>query len=142
MKEIKPQKKTEIISDKKFLKFFDIQYEENKHYYAVTRRNVKESFAVLGETEGKFSLPDAVTISFIIENSNSEKLLYMNYEYRYAVGRFLLSPPAGLIDDDEKAAAENELNDLIVSEFAELLHKPFAKPLFPDSFSFFLFHVS
>ena len=53
----KPDKKISMISDKKFLKFFDIEYEEGKHYFAVTRRDVEKSFALLSEKEAKLSLP-------------------------------------------------------------------------------------
>jgi len=116
----KPDKKVCIISDKKFLKFFDIEYEEGKHYFAVTRRDVEKSFAVLSEKEAKLSLPDAVTIVLIIKNAKGESYLYLNYEYRYAAGRFLLSPPAGLIDKNERISCENELKTLASDSLSEI----------------------
>lgn len=113
-----PAKKIEMISDKKFLRFFDIQYEEGRHYYAVSRREPDETFAVLPDKEAKFSIPDAVTIVLIIEDGQGNSYIYMNYEYRYATGRFLLSPPAGLIDKEERADAEKKLKRLCKQEFA------------------------
>ncbi len=109
----KPEKKISMISDKKFLKFFDIEYEEGKHYFAVTRRDADKSFAVLSEKEAEISLPDAVTIVLVIRNSRKEEFLYLNYEYRYAAGMFLLSPPAGLIDKDEKMLCGQKLSKLL-----------------------------
>lgn len=108
-----PRKNVELISDKKFLKFFDIQYDEGRHYYAATRRDLGGTFAVLSEKEGKFSIPDAVTVVFVIKDTFGNSYLYMNYEYRYAAGRFLLSPPAGLIDENEKSYAESSIKDII-----------------------------
>ncbi len=107
-----PDKKIEMISDKKFLRFIDIRYEEGKHYFAATRREQDKTFAVLDDIEGKFELPDAVTIVFIIKEGNSEPKLFLNYEYRYAAGRSLLSPIAGLIDRDERENALAALKEL------------------------------
>ena len=119
MKNSFPDKKITLISDKRFLRFFDIQYAEGKHYFAVSRRPAEMSFAAVSEKEGKFSLPDAVTVILIIRTSGGKERLYANYEYRYACGRFLLSPPAGLIDPGEREGTEKILRSIIDSDLSK-----------------------
>lgn len=106
-----PEKKIELISDKKFLKLIDIRYEKDAHYYAATRRALGSTFAILSEKEGKLELSDAVTVVLVIEEKGSRKL-YLNYEYRYPAGRFLLSPVAGLIDKEDREGADKLLEEL------------------------------
>lgn len=99
-------KEPELILDKKFIKIYDLEIMPGKHYYSVTRREKGESFVTMSDEEAKSALPDAVTAFVIIDNDGEEPLMMMNYEFRYPVGRFLLSGPAGLIDrqDVENAA--------------------------------------
>ena len=46
-------------------------------------------------------LPDAVTIAVVLHLPNEKPKLLLSYEYRYPVGRFLLSPIAGLLDPED-----------------------------------------
>ncbi|MBQ4239580.1 MAG: NUDIX hydrolase, partial [Oscillospiraceae bacterium] len=46
--------------------------------------------------------PDAATCILIVISESGEPRLYLQYEYRYPAGQFLLSPPAGLIDSVDK----------------------------------------
>lgn len=92
------------ILDAKFIRVFDLQYAENKHYYDATRHTENELTATKSDEEFKSALPDAVTCYVIIKSANDEPRLLLFYEYRYPTGQFLLSPPAGLIDPEDKHA--------------------------------------
>lgn len=102
--------------DAKFLRLYDLQYREGAHYFDVSRRASKDLVARKSDKEFKEMLPDAVTIAVVVEVAGEEPRLLLNYEYRYPVGQYLLSPVAGLIDpkDAEKpdpliAAAKREI---------------------------------
>lgn len=93
----------------RFIKVFDLQYAEGKHYYDATRRNKEDLAAIKSEEEFKNMLPDAVTCIVVLKTSGEEPRLLMSYEYRYPTGHFLLSPPAGLIDPEDKGADEPQV---------------------------------
>ena len=90
----------------KFIKLFDLQYREGKHYFVATRNAEENLVATKSEEAFKTMLPDAVTCIVILKLPNEEPRLLMSYEYRYPAGRFLLSPPAGLLDPEDKLADE------------------------------------
>ncbi len=89
----------------KFIKVYDLQYAEGKHYYDATRRTADELVAVKSDEEARTMVPDAVSCFVVLRNGDEERLL-LTYEYRYPIGRFLLSPPAGLIDPEDRALPE------------------------------------
>lgn len=102
---IRPMKinkdRTETLYASQFLKFYDIQYADGKHYFAASRRNEKDLVARKTDEEFKNMLPDAVTVAVVLHLPGDETRLLMSYEYRYPVGQFLLSPVAGLIDPED-----------------------------------------
>ena len=83
----------------KFIKVFDLQYAEGRHYYNATRRSADDLVAVKSTEEFQNMLPDAVSCITIWNPSNGEPKLLLNREFRYPAGQFLLSVPAGLIDE-------------------------------------------
>ena len=89
------------VTDKKFLRVFDLQYAEGKHYFDATRRSLDNIVATKTEEEFKTMLPDAVSCVVICKKSGEEPRLLLSYEYRYPTGRFLLSVPAGLLDPED-----------------------------------------
>ena len=93
----------ETIIDKKFIRLFDLKYEEGKHYFDATRRPIDEIVAIKDEDEFKKMLPDAVSCVVVVNDGDEPKLL-LSYEYRYPAGRFLLSVPAGLVDKADENA--------------------------------------
>lgn len=102
----------------KFLKMYDIQYKEGKHYYNATRRNIDDTVAIKSEEEFRNMLPDAVTIAVVVKLPGKEPILLLSYEYRYPVSQFMLSPIAGLIDEEDKldpdpliSAAKREIKE-------------------------------
>jgi len=92
----------ETVVDKKFLRVFDLKYEEGKHYFDATRRPLDRLVAPMGEEEFKAMTPDAVSCVVIVELPGKEPMLLFSYEYRYPTGRFLLSVPAGLMDPEDQ----------------------------------------
>lgn len=91
------------VTDKKFLRVFDLQYAEGKHYFDATRRPLDNIVATKTDEEFKSMLPDAVSCVVISEKAGEEPKLLLSYEYRYPTGRFLLSVPAGLLDPGDAA---------------------------------------
>ena len=96
----------ETLYETRFLKCYDLQYEEGRHYYEVSRREKKDLVAAKTEEEAREMLPDAVTIAVVLHLPGGETRLLMTYEYRYPVGQFLLSPIAGLLDPEDKDCAD------------------------------------
>ena len=88
--------KIEKLLETKFLKAADLQYKEGSHYFVATRHDFDKITAVTGKP-----VPDAATCYVIFNTPGKEPRLLLQYEYRYPVGGFLLSPPAGLIDGSE-----------------------------------------
>lgn len=89
--------------DSKFIKVFDLQYEENKHYFDATRRDAGRLTATKSDAEFCAMLPDAVTCVVILKMPEQEPKLLLTREYRYPTGQFLLSPPAGLLDPEDES---------------------------------------
>ena len=87
--------------ESKFIRFFDFQYAEGKHYYDATRRTADDLVAAKTTEEFKKMRADAVTCIVVLNTKDSEPKLLLSHEFRYPTGQFLLSPPAGLIDKED-----------------------------------------
>ena len=96
----------ETLYENRFLKCYDLQYAEGKHYFEASRRDLKNLVARKKDEDFRTMLPDAVTIAVVLHLPGEEPRLLMSYEYRYPVGQFLLSPVAGLLDPEDQAAAD------------------------------------
>ena len=71
-------------------------------------------------------LPDAVTIAVVVILPGEAPKLLLNYEFRYPIGQYLLSPIAGLIDPEDRDC-ENPLVTAAIREIHEecgLIVKP------------------
>ena len=90
------------VFDSPYVKVADIQYAPGKHYYDATRRNMEELIAVKSDEEFRTMQPDAVSCIVILDTPGEEPKLLLSYEYRYPVGRYLLSVPAGLLDKEDE----------------------------------------
>lgn len=104
--------------DAKFVRLYDLQYREGKHYCNASRRTKEELVAIKPDEEFRSMLPDAVTIGVVVILPGEEPKLLLNYEYRYPVGQYLLSPIAGLIDPADRDG-ENPLVTAAVREIHE-----------------------
>lgn len=85
--------------DLKFIKVMALEYEKGRCYFEATRRSGEDIAAVKSCEEFKEMLPDAVSCIVVLKRPEDEPRLLLSYEYRYPAGRFLLSPPAGLLDE-------------------------------------------
>ena len=103
MKPVIRKENIEPLFDSKFIKVFDLPYEEGKHYYDATRRSLDRLAAIKSDSEFRAMLPDAVTCIVILKVKDEEPKLLLTKEYRYPAGQFLLSPPAGLLDPEDEA---------------------------------------
>lgn len=114
-------KKEHVVSEfeSKFIKVFDLQYAEGKHYFNATRRPLDKLVAIKSEEEFRRMLPDAVTCIVILNLANEEPKLLLTREYRYPTGQFLLSPPAGLLDAED----ETEENPVLTAAKREILEE-------------------
>ena len=104
MKPILSKENIKPLFESKYIKVFDLQYGENRHYYDATRRSSDNLVATKSDEEFRNMLPDAVTCVVILKIKDEEPKLLLSKEFRYPAGQFLLSPPAGLLDSED---AEN-----------------------------------
>ena len=96
-----------LLYDARFLKLYGLEYDNTTHgYLEVSRRNADELIALKGDEEMKQALPDAITCIVILKIAGQEPKLCLQGEFRYPAGRFLLSPPAGLIDAADRKSPE------------------------------------
>lgn len=108
----------ETLYTSRFLKCYDIRYAEGRHYYEASRREEKDLVVRKTDEEFKKMLPDAVSVAVVLHLPGDETRLLMSYEYRYPVGRYLLSPVAGLIDPED-SSSEDPLVSTAVREIRE-----------------------
>lgn len=118
--------KIKSLFESKFIKVFDLQYGEGRHYYNATRRDEEDLVAAKSTEEFKKMLPDAVSCVVICnpsdddEKSGHEPCLLMNREFRYPTGQYLLSVPAGLIDPEDCTGDNDNTASLIKTAMREL----------------------
>ncbi len=90
------------VLDTKYIKVYDIEFRKDGHYYDVSRRKAEDLIADKKADEIKQLVPDAVSCEVVLEQEGKEPLLLLAKEYRYPIGQYLLSPTAGLIDEEDK----------------------------------------
>lgn len=116
MKPVISKENVKSLFDSKFIKVFDLQYEEGKHYFNATRRPLEKLVATKSDEEFRIMLPDAVTCVVILKVKDENPKLLLTKEYRYPTGQFLLSPPAGLLDAED----ETEENPILSAARREI----------------------
>ncbi len=102
-KPVMSKENVDVLYDAKYLKLYDLRYSQGKHYFSASRCNTEDLVAIKSDDEFKAMLPDAVTIAVVLHLPKQNPKLLLSYEYRYPVGRFLLSPIAGLLDPEDRA---------------------------------------
>ena len=75
--------------ESKFIRVFDLQYAEGKHYYDATRRTADDLVAAKTTEEFKKMRADAVTCIVVLNTKDSEPKLLLSHEFRYPTGQFL-----------------------------------------------------
>ena len=117
-KPVMSKENVDVLYDAKYLKLYDLRYSQGKHYFSASRCNTEDLAAIKSDDEFKAMLPDAVTIAVVLHLPKQNPKLLLSYEYRYPVGRFLLSPIAGLLDPEDRED-ENPLCSAAVREIYE-----------------------
>ena len=100
------QENVETLLDKKFLRVYDLKYAPGKHYFNASRRPLQELACVKDEESFRRMTPDAASCVVILRLPGQEDRLLLTREYRYPAGRTLLGIPAGLMDPEDRNAAE------------------------------------
>lgn len=119
MKPIIRKENVKPLFESRFLRVFDLQYEEGRHYFDATRRPLENIVATKSDEEFKAMLPDAVTCVVILRIKGEEPKLLLTKEYRYPTGRFLISPPAGLLDPEDAS----ETSPILATARREILEE-------------------
>jgi ADP-ribose pyrophosphatase len=130
-----------LLYDARFLKLYGLEYDSTPHgYLEASRRSIDERAALKSDEEMRNALPDAVTCIVILKIKGQEPKLCLQDEFRYPAGRFLLSPPAGLIDradrespDPMVTAARREIREEIGLELKPTDRVFVAAPFFYSS---------
>lgn len=94
------------LHETRFISLYDLQYKEGVHYFDASRHKREDLTALKTDEEFKAMTADAATIMLVVKTPKEEPRLYLQYEYRYPTGQFLLSPPAGLLDPEDREEAE------------------------------------
>ena len=100
------EEKIETLHETRYLTLYDLQYAPGKHYFEASRRKKDSLVASMEAKEAREMLPDAVTVAVVLRLPDGDTRLVMFYEYRYPVGRFLLSPVAGLVDEKDREGGD------------------------------------
>lgn len=110
--------KIETLYHNKYLKLYGMHWDNGAFYLQASRREKEDLTVLKKEEDYKEMVADAVTIALVIRTPGEEPRIYMEHEFRYPTGQFLLSPPAGLIDPADKetgspliAAAKREIRE-------------------------------
>ncbi len=110
----------ETLLDTRFIKVFDLQYEPGKHYFDATRRPRERLVAAMTEEEFRSMTPDAVSLCVVWHEEGGEDRMLLNREYRFPLGQYVISVPAGLIDpEDAEGNREDAIRAAAVRELYE-----------------------
>ena len=118
MKDIIDRNHIKTLYSTPFLSCYDLQPAEGRHYYEASRRNEEDLVVRMTDDGFRDMLPDAVTIAVVLHLPGDETRLLMSYEYRYPVGRYLLSPVAGLLDPEDRLS-DHPLENAAAREIRE-----------------------
>ncbi|HPW52757.1 MAG TPA: NUDIX hydrolase [Erysipelotrichaceae bacterium] len=114
-------KKIDTLYQTKFLSLYDIGQTEDRHYYQASRRK-KEDLVVLKNNE-QIKKMNADGVGCVVIVKGKEDRLFLNHEFRYPVGKYVLSVPAGLFgreNEDIFEVARRELKEETGLEVKEI----------------------
>ena len=109
---------TRTLADARFIKLYDLAYEDGRHYFEASRREAHDLLALRSQDEIDQALPDAVSCCLVVEAPGEPPRIVMTYEYRYPTGQYVLGIPSGLIDERDIAGG-NPLVDSMTREIGE-----------------------
>ena len=98
----------ETLLDTKFVKVFDLRYAPGAHYINATRRPKEELVCRMSDDRFRAMVPDAVSLCVIWHEKDGPDRILLNREFRYPLGQYVTSVPAGLIDPEDRAKPREE----------------------------------
>ncbi len=105
-------KETRTLLKTPYINVYDLVYEDGLHYYDASRREKEDLAAYGGDV-----LPDAVGAFVILLGEDGPRILLF-HEYRYPAGRYVLSIPSGLIDEEDRKKAD-PVRSAVIRELKE-----------------------
>ncbi len=92
----------ETLLETRFVRVFDLKYAPGRHYYTATRRTREEMVAEMDDASFRSMVPDAVSLCVVWHEADQPDRMLLNREFRYPLGQFVASVPAGLIDPEDR----------------------------------------
>ena len=92
--------KIETLYESRFLSFYDIGQTEDKPYYQASRR--KKEDLVVTKSNKQINKMNSDGVGCVVIVRGQEEKLFLNHEYRYPVGQYVLSVPAGLYESENE----------------------------------------
>ena len=92
------REQVEPLVETKYMNMLDLRYTQTGHYYCASRRKPEDAVSLKSDGEFRDMIADAANCAVIVLCSDGEPRILLTKEFRYPVGQYLLSPPAGLID--------------------------------------------
>ena len=91
----------EVLLETPFLRVLDLKPAAGRHYYEATRRDTDRMVASMSDAAFSGMIPDAVSCCVVWHEAGENPRIVLNREFRYPLGRTVLSVPAGLIDPED-----------------------------------------
>ena len=98
----------EKLLETKFLNVYDLQYAPGRHYFTATRRKRENMVAEMDAEAFSRMMPDAVSCCVVWHEEGKAPRIVLNREYRYPLGQFVTSVPAGLIDPEDQGMSTED----------------------------------
>ena len=98
----------ETLLETKFVNVFDFRHAPGRHYYVATRRKRGNLVAETSDEAFEAMIPDAVSCCVVWHEEGEEPRIVLNQEYRYPLGQYVTSVPAGLIDPEDRGLSRED----------------------------------
>ena len=105
--------KSDELAHTRFIKLYDLVYENGAHYYVASRHDRANLRALISPEDRIGVLPDAVSCCLILAPDGEDPRMVLFWEYRYPTGQYVLSIPSGLVD-----AGDAERDEPLVAAMA------------------------
>ena len=112
------KEKIKKIYNTRFIRMYEYDFADGKQYFWASRRDSDRLVASMTDQEQKSMLADAVSCFVVLNIKGQPKKLLLNWEYRYPVGQYMLSVPAGIVDPEDYDSPY-ALEDTAVRELRE-----------------------
>ena len=98
----------ETLLETRFVNVFDFRHAPGRHYFVATRRKKENLVAEMTDEAFDAMIPDAVSCCVVWHEEGEEPRIVLNQEYRYPLGQYVTSVPAGLIDPEDRGMSRED----------------------------------